>query len=129
MPRKRGGFYGKRFAVSMGLESVSDRSVLGGIVEANSARPMTTATSFMRRLTNCPRSISTASELCQAQGNKAPRTVVWVAVCADAIKSLPQGARQASMSRLGTALRADLAVHEPLASREIVAEVPLNGYS
>ena len=54
-------------------------------------RLMTIATSCKRHPTNCPQSISTASERYRTQAVEAPGTANWDAVCADARKPPPQG--------------------------------------
>jgi hypothetical protein len=58
---------------------------------ASSCRPMTTATSCKRHPTNCPQSISTASERERPQAAEAPGTFDWDAACADARKQPLQG--------------------------------------
>ena len=55
---------------------------------ASSCRSMTTATSFKRRPTSCPRSTSTASERCRTPGHdKAPRPPDSERLCADTRKT------------------------------------------
>ena len=57
----------------------------------SSCRPMTTATSFRRRPTSCPRSTSTASERWRTRGVAYGQTANWEPVCAEARKTPPGG--------------------------------------
>ena len=96
---------------------------------ASSCRPMTTATSCKRHPTNCPQSISTASERYRPQAVEAPGTANWDAVCADARKPPPQGARGVVANRRRTADTPNLAAQGQSVSRKTAAEVPLTGLS
>ncbi len=57
----------------------------------SSSRPMTTATSFKRRIDELQRSTSTASDRCRTPGTEAPEPVNWETVCAEARKTPSQG--------------------------------------